>query len=198
MLESLIFLDAWLFMQINGCHHPLLDTVFLIVTQLGSGWIAVPLVGAIIAMVTPRQYLVKALLCAAIAGIFSGTCNTQVKRFVDRPRPLLYFNQADTRAYEVHVVGTPFKRRSFPSGHASTAFAAATILAAFYRRLFFLSFVPALCIAWSRIYLGVHFPLDIVGGAMIGAGTAFCTVWLFFCFTRLPKPLPLRRPHAEQ
>jgi undecaprenyl-diphosphatase len=198
MLESLIHLDAQLFMQINGCHSPLLDTLFLIFTQLGNGWVAVPLVGAIIALVTPRTYLVRALLCAAIAGTLTGTFNTQIKRAIDRPRPLLYFNQAHTPAYEVHVAGTPFKHRSFPSGHTATAFAAAGILAFFYRKLFFLAFVPAFLIAWSRIGLGVHFPLDTLAGALLGSVVSFAVIYLFSRYTRLPKPLPLRWSHAEQ
>jgi undecaprenyl-diphosphatase len=198
MLESLAHLDARLFMLINGIHHPPLDALFLIITQFGNGWIAVPLIGAIIAFVTPRKYWVKALVCAALAGTLAGTLNTQIKRLIDRPRPLLHFNQPDAPAYKVHVVGKPLKRRSFPSGHSSTVFAAATILAFFFRRWFFLAFVPAIFIAWSRVYLGAHFPLDTLGGAAVGGGTTFCTVWLFFRFARLPLPLPLRWSHAEQ
>jgi undecaprenyl-diphosphatase len=198
MLESLYRLDALLFVQINGCHHPLLDTLFLVISQLGNGWVAVPLVGAIVAIVTPRKYLFRALLCAAIAGTLTGVLNTQIKRAVDRPRPLLYFNQADTPAYEVHVAGTPFKRRSFPSGHTATAFAAAGILAFFYRKLFFLAFIPAILVAWSRIGLGVHFPLDTLAGAVVGSAASFAVICFFSLCTRLPMPLPLRWPHAEQ
>jgi|WetSurMetagenome_2_1015567.scaffolds.fasta_scaffold292351_2 undecaprenyl-diphosphatase len=197
MLESLYRLDALLFMQVNGCHHPLLDTLFLVISQLGNGWVAVPLVGAIVAFVTPRKYLVRALLCAAIAGTLTGMLNTQIKRAVDRPRPLLYFNQAGTPAYEVHVAGTPFKRRSFPSGHTATAFAAAGILAFFYRKLFFLAFIPAILVAWSRIGLGVHFPLDTLAGALLGGAVSFAVIFIFSLCARLPMPLPLRWSHAE-
>jgi undecaprenyl-diphosphatase len=198
MLEFLYHFDALLFMQINGCHHPMLDALFLIVSQLGNGWVVVPLVGAIAAVVTPRTYLVRALLCAAIAGTLTGMLNTQIKRAADRPRPLLYFNQAGTPAYEVHVAGTPFRRHSFPSGHTATAFAAAAILAFFYRKLFFLAFIPALLVAWSRIGLGVHFPLDTLGGALLGGGVSFVVIELFSLYTRLPRPLPLRWSHAQQ
>ena len=58
---------------------------------------------------------------------------------------------------------------SFPSGHAATSFAAATILTTFVPRLWPFWFVLALAIGFSRIYVGVHYPLDVVGGAVLGA-----------------------------
>ena len=66
---------------------------------------------------------------------------------------------------------------SFPSGHSATAFAAATAVAIVSPRLR----VPALAIAaavgLSRVYLRVHFPLDVVAGALVGAGLgALCAV----------------------
>jgi membrane-associated phospholipid phosphatase len=190
--------DAVMFCFINSHHSILFDYFFLIVTNLGSGWVALPLVGAIIAIVTPRQYLVKALVCAAIAGTLAGTFNTQIKRLVDRPRPMTYFNKADTPTYTVHVVGKPLRRHSFPSGHTATAFAAATILAAFYRRLFFLAFIPALLVGWSRIYLGVHFPFDTLGGALLGSGVTLGVITFFASRSWLPAPLPIRRIRAQQ
>lgn len=61
---------------------------------------------------------------------------------------------------------------SFPSGHTATATAAAIVLSSLAPRLTPLFVVLAAAIAYSRLYVGVHFPLDIVGGAVIGAATA--------------------------
>jgi undecaprenyl-diphosphatase len=61
---------------------------------------------------------------------------------------------------------------SFPSGHTATAVAGATVLSYLYPRLTPLFVVLAAAIAYSRLYVGVHFPLDVVGGALIGAVTA--------------------------
>jgi undecaprenyl-diphosphatase len=61
---------------------------------------------------------------------------------------------------------------SFPSGHTATATAAAVVLSALEPRLAPLVVVLAAAIAYSRVYVGVHFPLDLVGGAAIGAVTA--------------------------
>jgi membrane-associated phospholipid phosphatase len=61
---------------------------------------------------------------------------------------------------------------SFPSGHAATSFACATVLAMLTPRAAPFFFVLALAIAYSRLYVGVHWPLDVLVGALIGFVTA--------------------------
>jgi len=61
---------------------------------------------------------------------------------------------------------------SFPSGHAATSFAAATVLTFSRPRWAPAFYVLALAIGFSRIYVGVHYPLDIVGGAVLGVVVA--------------------------
>jgi undecaprenyl-diphosphatase len=61
---------------------------------------------------------------------------------------------------------------SFPSGHSATAFAGATVLSYLSPRAAPVFFVLAAAIAYSRLYVGVHFPLDVVGGAALGVATA--------------------------
>jgi undecaprenyl-diphosphatase len=67
---------------------------------------------------------------------------------------------------------------SFPSGHAAMAFACATVLACWDRRLAVPAFVLAAAIAWSRVYVGVHWPLDVLGGAILGVGIGYGLVLL--------------------
>jgi undecaprenyl-diphosphatase len=205
MPEFIAQLDINLFSFINSRHNVFFDYFFLYISLLGNGWVAVPLAAVIIIIATPRKWLAGALICAAIAGSLTGIANTQLKRLAHRPRPVAYFEkQAESRTEKagtlaaVHVVGERWRENSFPSGHAATAFAAAAILALLYGGCFYYGFIPALFVAYSRVYMGVHFPSDVLGGAVLGIVVACIVTALFRQKKHLPQPADLGRAHAEQ
>jgi undecaprenyl-diphosphatase len=78
---------------------------------------------------------------------------------------------------------------SFPSGHAATSFAAATILTIARPRWAPAFYLLALAIGFSRVYVGVHYPLDIAGGAVLGIGVALALRFLARLWLRSrPRP----------
>jgi len=200
MIDFLNRIDISLFTFINSHHGTFFDNFFHIISQFGNGWIVVPLVAAIIIMATPRAHLARVLVCAVIAGTLAGIANTQVKRLTHRPRPVVYFEKRMENSgitAKVHIVGRCWGENSFPSGHAATAFASAAILAMLYGGYFSLGFVPALLVAYSRVYMGVHFPSDVLGGAVLGSAVALLVIMFFRQKEYLPGPARLRRNHAE-
>jgi undecaprenyl-diphosphatase len=70
----------------------------------------------------------------------------------------------------------PFPGRSFPSSHAVNNFGAATVLAFFYRRRGALYFPVAALVAYSRVYVGAHWPSDVAVSAVLGVGIALCVL----------------------
>lgn len=202
MLTFLLHFDAILFTLINSHHTPILDWIFLVITQFGNGWVVVPLTGLIIILKTSRNYLGRALLCAAVVGTLSGVLNTQVKHIVHRDRPVVCCTRIDSLGQSfmkpVHVVGKTLRRNSFPSGHANTAFTAATILALYFGGYFFYGYCAAFLIALSRVYVGAHFPLDIMAGAVMGSLVAVLIIGFFRAQKWLPGPFINRRKSAEQ
>lgn len=200
MFTTITHFDALLFTFINSHHTLFLDRIFLVITQFGNGWVAIPLTALIIVLKTPREFLAKALLCAAIAGLLAGALNSPIKHFVHRDRPALYCTRLDSTGQcvlkPVHVIGKVLRHNSFPSGHANTAFTAATILALFFGRYFYCAYPGALLIAYSRVYVGAHFPLDTAGGAIIGFLSAAIVIGLFRSKKWLPQSLLNRRNDA--
>jgi undecaprenyl-diphosphatase len=123
--------------------------------RLGLLWIAIALVLCFLY----RRWGVLGLTIVAVA--LADWSATGLKALFDRERPPLRYAEPDP------LVRTPHDG-SFPSGHAATSFAAATILSFTFPRFAPVIFVLAAAVAWSRVYVGVHYPLDIVGGAVLG------------------------------
>lgn len=134
-----------------------------------------------LAILWRRPWFFVALLTADLA---ADGLSFLLRQWIGRDRPPLVYPEPRPLVHLPHS-------GAFPSGHASAAFASATVIAWASRRLAFPAYVLAAAIAWSRVYVGVHWPLDVLGGAVLGTLVA----------TALPRlsavrPRSLRAPRG--
>jgi len=147
-------LDRWV------VHHRTepFDTIFVWLSKAGSNGLVWALIALAVAIVYRRYQLFGMTLLTILV---ADTSNFALKEVFDRERPNVHYAEPEPLLH-------PPSSNSFPSGHAATSFAAATVIAAAAPRLRVPLYVLAALIAWSRVYDGVHYPLDVLAGALYG------------------------------
>lgn len=134
-----------------------------------------------LAILWRRPWFFVALVTATLA---ADGLSYLLRQWIGRDRPPLVYE--DPRP----LVGLPHSG-AFPSGHAASAFAAATVIAWASRRLAAGAYLLAALVAWSRVYVGVHWPLDVIGGAALGTLVAIALLKL-----SAVRPQLLRAPQG--
>lgn len=154
---------------LQSVRTPLGDIVFPIITELGNGgfiWLLL----ALVLLLIPKKRRSGILLAFALV-IDVILCNGILKHLFARIRPC----DINTSVQLLIARPTDF---SFPSGHTAASFAATVALyLAGERKLWKPAFVLAALIAFSRLYLYVHYPTDILGGIVVGAVSAYFVYW---------------------
>ena len=166
--ESFHF-DGPLLWRMHGWHGPVLDQVVVIVTRLGYEWFLIPAdVVIVTALLWRRRWREASFTAISLVG--SALLNMSSKQFFQRDRPSLWESIAPESTY------------SFPSGHAmgSMTFACVVVLLSWNTRwrwpVALVAPLFAVLVSVSRIYLGVHYPSDIL------AGWCAALVWVVGCY----------------
>lgn len=162
MIQQLLLLDSQIFIFLNHLPHNLfLDTLFGFITfvgYLGGIWIVISL---LLYFKNKKKYekLLKLIFLIDILSLIIG--EWFLKNIIARPRPKIDLPGA--------IVPFDFYHSfSFPSGHAVMSFAAAFVLGRVHKKSKWLYYSLAMLISFSRIYLGKHYPSDVLVGAVIG------------------------------
>ena len=167
-MAPVVNLDHQLVEATQAVEHPLLTAVFVV---LSAWWVKGPLlVGLGLWSDLWRRRAPLAFGAAAVAMGAASLLVHWLKLLFDRERPPVADPDLGSL---VAIPGNP----SFPSGHSATAFAAATAVAILCPRMRPWALAIAAAVALSRVYLRVHFPLDVLVGAAVGAGIgALCAL----------------------
>ena len=145
----------------ESIHNPVLNPIMKALTMLGDAgifWIALSVI--LLFFKKTRKTAVAMAVSLVLSLIFT---NLIIKNIVDRIRPFV----ADPTLLSDMLVKLP-KDSSFPSGHTSASFAAATAFFITDRKWGIPCLVLAFFIALSRLYLTVHFPTDVIAGIILG------------------------------
>lgn len=156
-------------------HNPVLDNIMVFITSLGNAgalWIVLSII-----LMCFKKYRKCGITMAVALLIFGVFGNVIMKNVFGRPRPCWVDSSVKM------LVKIP-KDYSFPSGHTSASFAGALAIYLYNKKAGIAAFVLASLIAFSRLYLFVHYPSDIAAGVMIGL---LCAAAAFFIVKKIYK-----------
>lgn len=153
-------------------HTPLLDKIMILFTHLGDqGFIWVCL--TLVLLLIPKTRKIGVILLISLI-LDTLVCNVLLKNIFMRPRPC-------TINPDVSLLISKPQDYSFPSGHTAASFTIVSVLWLLkQKKLFIISLIVACLIAFSRMYLYVHFPSDIIGGIFVGVLCGFISYLISF------------------
>jgi membrane-associated phospholipid phosphatase len=162
-------LDTRVFLLLNlrGTRPAWLDKLMVVITQVGSGFFALGL-ALLLYLFGPRLLSYELML-----GTLSLWMIVEMVKFlVNRSRPFIHLTQA-------RILGFRAIGRSFPSGHTSQAFFMATLVSQHFHAnawVVFVLYALALTVGITRMYVGAHYPRDVIAGAILGSVWGFLGV----------------------
>jgi undecaprenyl-diphosphatase len=181
-VDTVLLTDHYFFKKLNSqLTNPVFDLIFPAITDLHQNTILMMYVlpvFLVLWLVWHRLKCAKTLLGIVIAVAASDAiCYHVIKKNIQRDRP-------EKVMTDVILRSPSHSGWSFPSNHASNVFAAAFVVRYMYPNMRSFVYIAAMLIAYSRIYVGVHFPLDVFGGAVLGYLCGFFTIFFGNFFQR--------------
>ena len=159
MLNTILNFDWKILDLIQGIRSEFLDNMMMFLTSLGNYGAIWIFTGVLFLSFAKTRKTGIAMAFALLAVLISG--NMVLKPLIARLRPFM------TDETIMLLIKAP-EDFSFPSGHTYSAIAAATVIFKYYKKAGVIAYLVAILIGFSRMYLMVHFPTDIIGGIVLG------------------------------
>jgi len=186
MLEALLGWDEGTFRLLNGHWlNPILDRLLPFVTNAGN-FILPFVLAAIVIVLVGRVRGLRFLVLAVVSVVVADAIGTHFKYSFLRARPCMAL--ADVRLL-VGCTNLP----SFPSNHAVNASVLATLTTLYMPRLWLPATALAILVGYSRVYVGVHYPLDVLAGSVLGIVVALAFSGVMNCVWPLSSEPAKRR-----
>ena len=185
--------DTWLFLKINTrWTTPLLDNIFPVWREANT-WIPLYLFLVLLIFFNfgwkAWPYIVFIAVTIAVSDQLSSSL---FKDWFNRPRPC---RDPFLQDYVRLLLNRCPASGSFTSSHATNHFAAAVFfyhtLKPWFKKYIYLFFFWAATISYGQVYVGVHYPLDIIGGAVLGTIVGYGMSWVYKKYLGLPETLPV-------
>jgi len=181
-LSSLAAFDIWLFHLINErTANPVFDAVMPFITDRARFIIPLAVIWVFIFWRAGKKGRIIAVLTLAVIAASDQISAHVLKPIFSRTRP----PYALAAIEHLRLLVDTTRSFSFPSVHASNAFAVASFVSSFYRRTKIPLYIVAVLLSYSRVYVGVHYPSDILGGAALGLALGLCAAALTKRYLRL-------------
>lgn len=195
MSEFLLQIDKSLFNLCNqGMANSFFDATMPFLTDLNKHWFGWILFGSLWLLLLwkgGKKGRIIALALIPLIVFSDQLSSTFIKKAIMRPRPCHDINGKIVMEHLRLLVpcGSGY---SFPSSHAVNSFAAATFLGVYYRKFAWAFFTYAIVVAFSRVYVGVHYPYDVFVGGIIGIVCGLIIVSLLQFTGRLIPSLEIK------
>ncbi|MDQ7821595.1 MAG: phosphatase PAP2 family protein [Candidatus Eremiobacteraeota bacterium] len=171
-MEALLQYDIAICKAVNAVSLPILDGLMYLVSLLGE-WGALLWIICLVVLFTDREKgKTAAFLCILTVIVSDQVVGKLLKHLWNRPRPYMYLEG-------IKSLGHQWTNSSFPSGHANAIVAGTVILSYFYPSLRWPLVIFSLLTCISRIYCGMHHPLDVAAGALTGLAVGFLFLYLY-------------------
>ena len=169
-MELLYSIDEAVFIFLNrDTANPVFDFFMVIITK--SDYWLIPIAAVWLALIIfgGRKGRITAILVVVVVVLSDKISSSLLKPLIERTRPCFTVEGCRVLIKQSHSY-------SFPSSHAANMGSAAFLFSFKYRRYAPIFIAVAILVGYSRIYVGVHYPLDVVAGFILGAACGFCII----------------------